>query len=113
MKKGGAFTGETILTLNQQVFESIIKLLEAAESETEVDDVDTKFNLHFYVGEVGMMRDSLRGPRGNHFIVSAVKLVCGREVASRFGYSSEQFGLQLSLERMVSFFLALKGLFAN
>lgn len=93
---------ETRLALNQQLFESIIKSLKDAESEREVDDVDSKFNLHFPPGEAGVDEGQYKRPkrRSHYSICSKAGLW---EVASKFGYSSEQFGLQLSLEKMVRF----------
>ncbi|KAI5659682.1 hypothetical protein M9H77_28475 [Catharanthus roseus] len=90
---------ETRLNLNQQLFESITKALKAAESEREVDDVDMKFNLHFPAGEVGVDEGQYKRPkrRSQYSICSKAGLW---EVASKFGYSSEQFGQQLSLEKM-------------
>ncbi|PQM39625.1 hypothetical protein Pyn_37818 [Prunus yedoensis var. nudiflora] len=90
---------ETRLNLNQQLFESIMKSLKAAESEREVDDVDTKFNLHFPPGEAGVDEGQYKRPKRK-----SLYSICSKaglwEVASKFGYSSEQFGLQLSLEKM-------------
>jgi len=93
---------ETRLTLNQQLFESITKSLKAAESEREVDDVDMKFNLHFPPGEIGVDEGQYRRPKrkSQYSICSKAGLW---EVASKFGYSSEQFGLQISLEKMVCY----------
>lgn len=93
---------ETRLNLNQQLFGSIMKSLKAAESEREVDDVDSKFNLHFPPGELGVDEGQYKRPKRRSIYGN-----CGKaglwEVASKFGYSSEQFGLQLSLEKMVSY----------
>ncbi|CAK9170436.1 unnamed protein product [Ilex paraguariensis] len=90
---------ETRLNLNQQLFESITKSLKAAESDREVDDVDSKFNLHFPPGEVGVDEGQYKRPKrkSQYSICSKAGLW---EVASKFGYSSEQFGLQISLEKM-------------
>ncbi|XP_059668271.1 transcription elongation factor SPT6 homolog [Cornus florida] len=90
---------ETRLSLNQQLFESITKSLKAAESEREVDDVDSKFNLHFPPGEVGADEGQYKRPKrkSQYSICSKAGLW---EVASKFGYSSEQFGLLISLEKM-------------
>ncbi|KAL3533413.1 hypothetical protein ACH5RR_006934 [Cinchona calisaya] len=90
---------ESRLSLNQQLFESIIKALKAAESEREVDDVDSKFNLHFPAGEVGVDEGQYKRPKrkSQYSICSKAGLW---EVASKFGYSSEQFGLQISLQDM-------------
>lgn len=92
---------ETRLALNEQLFDSISNSLKAAESEREVDDVDSKFNLHFPPGEVGADEGQYKRPKrkSQYSICSKAGLW---EVASKFGYSSEQLGLQLSLEKMVS-----------
>ncbi|XP_073273008.1 transcription elongation factor SPT6 homolog isoform X2 [Primulina huaijiensis] len=90
---------ETRLTLNQQLFESVSKSLKAADSERELDDVDSKFNLHFPPGEVVLDEGQFKRPkrRSQYSICSKAGLW---EVANKFGYSSEQFGLQISLEKM-------------
>lgn len=92
---------ETRLKLNQQLFESITKSLQAAESEREVDDVDSKFNLHFPPGEVGVDEGQYKRPKrkSQYSICSKAGLW---EVASKLGYSAEQFGRHMSLEKMVS-----------
>ncbi|XP_050388044.1 transcription elongation factor SPT6 homolog [Argentina anserina] len=90
---------ETRHIINQQLFESIMKSLKAADSEREVDDVDTKFNLHFPAGEIGVDEGQYKRPKRK-----SLYSICSKaglwEVANKFGYSSEQFGLQLSLEEM-------------
>lgn len=90
---------ETRLRLNQQLFESIIGALRLAESEREVDDVDSKFNLHFPPGEAGVDEGTFRRPKRK-----SQYSICNKaglwEVASKFGYSSEQFGALISLERV-------------
>ncbi|KAF4388005.1 hypothetical protein G4B88_017038, partial [Cannabis sativa] len=90
---------ERKLAFNQPIFESIMNALKAAASEREVDDVDSKFNLHFPAGEVGADEGQYKRPKRK-----SLYSVCSKaglyDVASKFGYSSEQFGLQLSLERM-------------
>lgn len=88
-----------------------MKSLKAAESEREIDDVDAKFNLHFPPGEVYVDDGQFRRPsRPSHY--NSCSKAGLWEVSSKFGYSSEQFGLQLSLEKMVSLhvlqFLLLK-----
>ncbi|KAL3637090.1 Transcription elongation factor spt6 [Castilleja foliolosa] len=90
---------ETRLSLNEQLYESITKSLKTADSEREVDDVDVKFNMHFPRGEVELDEGQHKRPmRKSHYSI------CNKsglwEVASKFGYSSEQFGLQISLEKM-------------
>lgn len=92
---------ETRLALNQQLFDSISKSLEAADTEREVDDVDSKFNLHFPPGEVGADEGQYKRPKRSTRYSRCSKAGLW-EVASKFGYSSEQLGLQLSLEKMVS-----------
>ncbi|KAL0453260.1 UNVERIFIED_CONTAM: Transcription elongation factor SPT6 [Sesamum latifolium] len=90
---------ETRLNLNRQLFESITRSLKAADSEREVDDVDSKFNLHFPPGEVVLDEGQFKRPkRKSHYSICSKAGLW--EVASKFGYSSEQFGLQISLEKM-------------
>ena len=93
----------TRLNLNQQLFDSIMKSLKAAGSEREVDDVDSKFNLHFPSGEVGVDEGQFKRPKRKSLYSICIKAGLW-EVANKFGYSSEQFGLQLSLEKMVGYF---------
>lgn len=92
---------ETRLKLNQQLFESISKSLQASEFEREVDDVDSKFNLHFPPGEVGVDEGQYRRPKrkSQYSICSKSGLW---DVASKLGFSAEQFGRFLSLEKMAS-----------
>lgn len=78
-----------------------MKSLKAAESEREVDDVDTKFNLHFPAGEISVDEGQYKRPKRKSLYSTCSKAGLW-EVASKFGYTSEQFGLQLSLEEMVS-----------
>ncbi|CAI9099411.1 OLC1v1036228C1 [Oldenlandia corymbosa var. corymbosa] len=89
----------TRLNLNQKLFESIADALKAAESEREVDDVDLKFNLHFPPGEVGVDEGRYKRPKRKSLYSTCSKAGLW-EVSSKFGYSSEQFGLQISLENM-------------
>ncbi|KAM1234373.1 hypothetical protein ACFX13_004034 [Malus domestica] len=90
---------ETRLTLNQQLFESVMKSLEAAKSEREVDDADAKFNLHFPPGEGGVDAGQYKRPKRKSLYSICIKAGLWH-AARKFGYSSEQFGLQLSLENM-------------
>ncbi|KAI4378424.1 hypothetical protein MLD38_015904 [Melastoma candidum] len=89
---------ETRLNLNQQIFDSICKSLHAAESERQVDDVDSKFNLHFPAGEVGLDEGLYKRPKrkSQYSICSKAGLW---EVASKLAISAEQLGLLLSLEK--------------
>ncbi|GJR37279.1 transcription elongation factor SPT6 [Tanacetum coccineum] len=90
---------ETRLHLNQKLFDSITKSLKVAESEREIDDVDLKFNLHFPPGDVGVDEGRFKRPKRK-----SQYSVCSKsglwEVASKFGYNSEEFGLLISLEKM-------------
>ncbi|KAL6555302.1 Transcription elongation factor spt6 [Orobanche gracilis] len=95
----GRVYDETRLHLNQQIFESITKSLEAADSEREVDDVDLKFILHFPPDEVVLDEGQFKRPKRKSRYSNCSKAGLW-EVASKFGYSSEQFGLQISLEKM-------------
>lgn len=99
--------------MNHQLLESVITSLEASESEREVDDADAKFNLHFPPGEIGADEGQYKRPKRK-----SLYSICSKaglwEVANKFGYSSEEFGMQLSLEKMVSFLcLALSHILAN
>ncbi|KAL8133543.1 hypothetical protein AgCh_008853 [Apium graveolens] len=90
---------ETRLILNRQLFDSVTKSLREAESEREVDDVDLKFNIHFPPGEVGDIDGQYKRPkRKSQYNCCSKAGLWG--LASKFGYSPEQFGLQLSLEKM-------------
>ncbi|KAL9240041.1 hypothetical protein vseg_014304 [Gypsophila vaccaria] len=88
---------ETRLGLNRQLFVSILHMLEEAESEREVDDVDSKFNLHFPPGEAGVDEGQFKKPKRKSIYGTCNKAGLW-EVASKFGCSSEQFGMQISLE---------------
>ncbi|XP_071701053.1 transcription elongation factor SPT6 homolog isoform X2 [Rutidosis leptorrhynchoides] len=90
---------ETRLHLNQKLFESITKSLKVAESEREIDDVDSKFYLHFPPGDAVIDEGQFKRPKrkSQYSICSKSGLW---EVATKFGYSSEEFGLLISLEQM-------------
>ncbi|PWA93343.1 global transcription factor group B1 [Artemisia annua] len=90
---------ETRLHLNQKLFDSVTESLKIADSEREIDDVDSKFNLHFPPGDVGVDEGRFKRPKrkSQYSICSKSGLW---EVASKFGYNSEEFGLLLSLEKM-------------
>ncbi|KAK9664479.1 hypothetical protein RND81_14G045200 [Saponaria officinalis] len=87
---------ETRLSLNRSLLMSILEMLDQAESEREVDDVDSKFNLHFSPGEAGVDEGANKRPKRKSLYSSCNKAgLC--EVVGKFGCSSEQFGLQISL----------------
>ncbi|XP_054811877.1 transcription elongation factor SPT6 homolog isoform X2 [Prosopis cineraria] len=92
---------ETRLGLNQQLFESVMRSLKAAETEREVDDVDSKFNLHFPPGEAGVDEGQYKRPKRKSAYSSFSKAGLW-EVASKFGRSAEQLGMILSLETMIN-----------
>ncbi|OMO86529.1 hypothetical protein CCACVL1_09571 [Corchorus capsularis] len=91
---------ETRCNLNQKHFDSIIKALQEAESEREVDDVDAKFNLHFPPGEVDVDEGQYKRPkrRSQYSIYDKAGLW---KVVSKFGCSAEQLGAHLSLETLL------------
>ncbi|CAH8361096.1 unnamed protein product [Eruca vesicaria subsp. sativa] len=91
----GYFKKQTSLLHHQNVFESAIKSLEAAETEREVDDVDSKFSLCFPVGE-GQYKRPNRTSQYSVCVKSGL-----REVVSKFGYSAEKLGRALSLEEIL------------
>ncbi|CAL0332811.1 unnamed protein product [Lupinus luteus] len=86
---------ETRLNLNQKLFESVMRSLKEAESEREVDDVDSKFNLHFPPGEAGVDEGQYKRPKRKS-IYSTYSKTGLWEVANRFGCSSEHLGICLS-----------------
>ena len=93
---------EARLALINQLYKSINEVLEDAKSEREVDDVDMKFNLHFPSGDVDVDEGQFKRPKRK----SLYSICCKAglwEVAKKFGFTSEQFGLHLALEKMVSF----------
>ncbi|PWA86407.1 global transcription factor group B1 [Artemisia annua] len=69
------------------------------EQSIEIDDVDSKYNLHFPPGNVGVDEGRFKRPKrkSQYSICSKSGLW---EVASKFGYNSEEFGLLFSLEKM-------------
>ncbi|KAG2405489.1 Transcription elongation factor SPT6-like protein [Vigna angularis] len=86
---------ETRLNLNSQLFESVMRSLKEAESEREVDDVDSKFNLHFPPGEAGVDEGQYKRPKRKSMYSTFSKAGLW-EVASRFGCSPEQLGFCLT-----------------
>ncbi|CAK9143041.1 unnamed protein product [Ilex paraguariensis] len=90
---------EERLNLNRQLLESIIRSLDHADSEREIDDVDLKFNLHFPPGEVGVDEGQFKRPKRK-----SLYSICNKaglwEVAGKFGPNAEQFGLQVTLEKV-------------
>ncbi|KHN38799.1 Transcription elongation factor SPT6 [Glycine soja] len=86
---------ETRLNLNRQLFESVMRSLKEAGSEREVDDVDSKFNLHFPPGEAGVDEGQYKRPKRKSMYSTFSKAGLW-EVASRFGCSPEQLGLCLT-----------------
>ncbi|KAK1292420.1 hypothetical protein QJS10_CPB17g01754 [Acorus calamus] len=85
---------EIRLTLNRQIFISVIEALEGASSEREVDDVDLKFNLHFPPGEGDTEEGQFKRPTRKSLYSTCSKFRLW-EVAQKFGSSSEQFGKSL------------------
>ncbi|KAL8162313.1 hypothetical protein V2J09_013802 [Rumex salicifolius] len=90
---------ETRLNFNNQIFNSIVIALKNAESEREVDDVDSKFNLHFPPGEVDLEEGQYKRPRRKSQYSDCSKAGLWM-AACKFGYSSEQFGQQISLAKV-------------
>ncbi|KAL6221642.1 hypothetical protein ACLB2K_005038 [Fragaria x ananassa] len=90
---------ETRLTLIHQHFESIVKSLKSAESETEVDDVHTKFELHFPVGvQIHLGGGQCKRLKTEESIYSKCRKAGLWKFASKFGNSSEVFGFEVSLD---------------
>ena len=91
---------EARLNLNKKIFKSILTSIWSAESEREVDDVDMKFNLHFPPDEV---EGEFKRPKRKSLYSMCSKAGLW-EVASKFGWNSEQFGLQITLKEVVYIF---------
>lgn len=87
-------------TLNNQLFESISKSLNEAETKEEIDDVDAKFSLHFLSPEEKMDGKFKRPIRKS--LYSNCMMAGLWKLASQFRYASEQLSLQIALEKMVS-----------
>ncbi|KAL1212232.1 Transcription elongation factor SPT6-like [Cardamine amara subsp. amara] len=83
---------------SKNVFESVIKSLKAAETEREVDDADSKFNLHFPHCETDEGPYKRPNRKSQYSICSKFGI---REFANKFGYSGEKLGLALSLEKLL------------
>ncbi|XP_078444726.1 global transcription factor group B1 isoform X2 [Wolffia australiana] len=90
---------ETRLDLINQLYNSVTKALEDANSEREVEDVDMKFNLHFPSSEMEVDEGQFKRPKRKSLYSVCCKAGLW-EVAKNFGFSSEQFGLHLALEKM-------------
>ncbi|KAG9454791.1 hypothetical protein H6P81_007695 [Aristolochia fimbriata] len=90
---------ETRLNLNRELSKSILKSLDNAETEREVNDVDMKFVLHFPPGEVSVEEGQYKRPLRKSKYTNC-KNAGLWEVVSKFGFSSEQFGALLTLEKM-------------
>ncbi|XP_058738376.1 transcription elongation factor SPT6 homolog [Vicia villosa] len=90
---------ETRLNLNRKLFDSVMRSLKEAESKREVDDAVSMFNLHFPPGEASVDEGQYRRPKRKSMYSTFSKAGLG-EVASRFGCSSEQIGLCLSVVQL-------------
>lgn len=90
---------ELKLKLNKEVFRSVNEALEEAESEREVDDVDAKFNLHFPIDEVETGEGQFKRPKRKSLYSIGSKAYLW-EVVNKFGISSEQFGMLLTLTKI-------------
>ncbi|XP_023644551.1 transcription elongation factor SPT6-like [Capsella rubella] len=77
---------------NQFLLDSLVRSVKAAETEREVDDVDSKFCLHF-----PPPRDYTSCAQHNNTNSNSVL----REAANKFGYSSEQVGLAWPLKKLL------------
>ncbi|GMI73270.1 hypothetical protein HRI_000996300 [Hibiscus trionum] len=84
--------------LNKQLFESISKSLNEAETQEEIGDVDAKFSLHF-LSAVEKMDGKFKRPIRKSHYGNCMKAGL-RKLASQFWYASEQLSLQIALEKM-------------
>ncbi|KAJ9129237.1 hypothetical protein P3X46_033967 [Hevea brasiliensis] len=82
----------------EQQFDTIMKSLKLAETETDINDLDMKFMLHFPPPEEGVVsKFKLPKRRSEYSNCSKAGLW---KLARKFGCSSEQFGLHLTLEKV-------------
>lgn len=87
-------------SFREQIFDSITNMLKKAETEREIDDIDTKFNLHFPPAEEffgsGYKRPQMKSYYSNCSKAGMWKLAC------KFG-NPENFDSLVTLEKVVSF----------
>ncbi|GFS43596.1 global transcription factor group B1 [Actinidia rufa] len=88
-KSGAEYKDEARLTLNQQLFESIKKSLKASEPIERWMMLTRRLNLHFPWGEVGADEGRYKRPKRKSQYTNCCKAGLW-EVASKFGYISEQ-----------------------
>lgn len=91
---------KTMFTSSHQLFESVITSLRNAETEKDIDDVDMKFSLHFPPVEGSVDEGLFRRPKRRSKYYDCVKADLWK-VARKFGCDSEQFGLQVTLQKVV------------
>ncbi|KAK8629753.1 hypothetical protein V6N13_078582 [Hibiscus sabdariffa] len=84
--------------LNKQLFESISKSLNEAETQEEIDDVHAKFCLHF-LSAVEKMDGKFKRPIRKSYYGNCMKAGLWK-LASQFWYASEQLSLQIALDKM-------------
>jgi len=83
-----------------QIFDSITSMLKNAETETEVDDIDRRFNLHFPPNEQ-LFDDGFRRPMTKSCYCDCIKAGLG-SLSSKFG-NPEKFSSLVTLSKVVKF----------
>lgn len=82
----------------QQLFELITNYLKKADSVREIDDIDMKFSIHFPPIEMvadGQFRRPMRKSLYDKCVMDGLQ-----NFAGKFGYKSERYGLQDTLEKV-------------
>lgn len=98
-------------SFHKQIFDSITNMLKKAETESEIDDIDRKFNLHFPPAEE-FFDSGFKRPLTKSYYTNCNKAGLW-SLANKFG-NPEKFGSLVTLEKVViSFCLHLLECFLN
>lgn len=87
-------------SFHKQIFDSITNMLKKAETESEIDDIDRKFNLHFPPAEV-FLDSGFKRPLTKSYYTNCNKAGLW-SLANKFG-DPEKFGSLVTLEKVVIF----------
>ncbi|KAG5047637.1 hypothetical protein JHK86_017043 [Glycine max] len=84
-------------SFHKQIFDSITNMLKKAETESEIDDIDRKFNLHFPPAEV-FLDSGFKRPLTKSYYTNCNKAGLW-SLANKFG-DPEKFGSLVTLEKV-------------
>lgn len=87
-------------SFHKQVFDSITNMLQKAETESEIDDIDRKFNLYFPPSEE-FLDSGFKRPLTKSYYSNCNKAGM-RPLACKFG-NPENFGSLVTLKKVVNF----------